>query len=458
MIHNDIQSGLLEITNNLKIPTTTGENVGVIMVGSLPFIHNFNLPGTSGKNLFIGLGAGNFTLLGSTSTDGSFNIALGQGALSSLTVGNTNIAIGVYSLASVTAGVGNIGIGYSTLVDNITGNYNLAIGTRALEVNTANENTAIGNLCLSKNTTGSYNVGIGFDILTANVSGSNNVGIGVSVLESNTESDNTAIGYWAMLSNIDGHHNTAIGKYALRDQTTGQGNTSIGYASRVHATSGDFNTSIGYQAGHWNLVGNDNVFIGNNAGYYETGSNKLFIDNADRTDESTARKGALIYGVFNLTPANQVLTFNAKVGIGTTNPTANLVVGNVTTSSSPTYTVLQLAQSKARLSFTTNDADPSYGGYIRGDYTTSTLLTLGTRAAGVDTDVITLLGSNVGVGTTTPNANAILDITSTTKAFMPPRMTTTQIAAIPSPTEGMECYDLTLHKMSYYNGTIWAVV
>ena len=67
-------------------------------------------------------------------------------------------------------------------------------------------------------------------------------------------------------------------------------------------------------------------------------------------------------------------------------------------------------------------------------------------------------GDRVGIGVTNPNANAILDITSTTKAFMPPRMTTTQIAAIPSPTEGMECYDLTLHKMSYYNGTIWAVV
>ena len=55
-------------------------------------------------------------------------------------------------------------------------------------------------------------------------------------------------------------------------------------------------------------------------------------------------------------------------------------------------------------------------------------------------------GGNVGIGTTSP------------LSFFNVRMTTVQIAAIPSPTEGMECYDLSLHKMSYYNGTIWAVV
>jgi len=66
-----------------------------------------------------------------------------------------------------------------------------------------------------------------------------------------------------------------------------------------------------------------------------------------------------------------------------------------------------------------------------------------------------LPNGNVGIGTTTPNANAILDVTSTTKAFMPPRMTSTQKNAISSPTEGMAVWDLTTHTMSYYNGTAW---
>ena len=72
---------------------------------------------------------------------------------------------------------------------------------------------------------------------------------------------------------------------------------------------------------------------------------------------------------------------------------------------------------------------------------------------------LTVLGNgNVGIGTTSPNANALLDITSTTKAFMPPRATTTQIASVSTPTEGMVMFDITLHKLSYYNGTAWLVV
>ena len=63
---------------------------------------------------------------------------------------------------------------------------------------------------------------------------------------------------------------------------------------------------------------------------------------------------------------------------------------------------------------------------------------------------------NVGIGTT-PNANAILDVTSTTKAFMPPRMTTTQKNAIASPTAGMLVYDSTLNKLCLYT-TAWQTV
>jgi len=56
----------------------------------------------------------------------------------------------------------------------------------------------------------------------------------------------------------------------------------------------------------------------------------------------------------------------------------------------------------------------------------------------------------VSIGTATPNANAILDVSSTTKAFMPPRMTTTQRDAIPSPTAGMVIYNTTTNKLNVY--------
>lgn len=62
---------------------------------------------------------------------------------------------------------------------------------------------------------------------------------------------------------------------------------------------------------------------------------------------------------------------------------------------------------------------------------------------------------NVGIGVTSPNANAILDVTSTTKAFMPPRMTTAQKVAVASPSAGMVVYDTDMKGISFYNGTAW---
>ncbi len=54
-----------------------------------------------------------------------------------------------------------------------------------------------------------------------------------------------------------------------------------------------------------------------------------------------------------------------------------------------------------------------------------------------------------------PLASAQLEVASTTKGFLPPRMTTTQKNAIASPATGLQVYDTTLNQMSYYNGTTW---
>lgn len=56
-----------------------------------------------------------------------------------------------------------------------------------------------------------------------------------------------------------------------------------------------------------------------------------------------------------------------------------------------------------------------------------------------------------------PNANAIFDMSSTTKASLPwPRMTTAQRNAIPSPEEGMAVWNITTHGLSTFNGTVWS--
>jgi hypothetical protein len=51
--------------------------------------------------------------------------------------------------------------------------------------------------------------------------------------------------------------------------------------------------------------------------------------------------------------------------------------------------------------------------------------------------------------------SAILFANSTTKGFLPPRMTTTQRTAISSPAAGLVVYDTTDNEIDYYNGTAW---
>jgi hypothetical protein len=68
-----------------------------------------------------------------------------------------------------------------------------------------------------------------------------------------------------------------------------------------------------------------------------------------------------------------------------------------------------------------------------------------------------VLGINMpaSIGALSPNSSAQLDIQSTTKGVLFPRMTTVQKLAIGSPAAGLQVYDTTLNQMSYYNGTTW---
>ena len=65
--------------------------------------------------------------------------------------------------------------------------------------------------------------------------------------------------------------------------------------------------------------------------------------------------------------------------------------------------------------------------------------------------------SRVGIGTTSPNASAKLQLDSTTKGFLPPRMTTTQRNAIASPAAGLMIYNTTTAKLNVYT-TAWEAI
>ena len=62
--------------------------------------------------------------------------------------------------------------------------------------------------------------------------------------------------------------------------------------------------------------------------------------------------------------------------------------------------------------------------------------------------------NNVGIGTTTPNANAILEMQSTTQGVLVPRMTTIQRNAIAAPSEGLLVYDTDVNCFFFYESSV----
>ena len=59
---------------------------------------------------------------------------------------------------------------------------------------------------------------------------------------------------------------------------------------------------------------------------------------------------------------------------------------------------------------------------------------------------------------TSPDASAMLDVTSTTKGMLIPRMTTAERTAITSPATGLMIYDTDESAFWYYNGTAWTAI
>ena len=62
---------------------------------------------------------------------------------------------------------------------------------------------------------------------------------------------------------------------------------------------------------------------------------------------------------------------------------------------------------------------------------------------------------NIGIGTSSPDAKALLHLSSTTKGFLPPAMTTAQRNAMGSVPAGLMIYNTTANAIQFHNGTGW---
>jgi uncharacterized protein (TIGR02145 family) len=69
--------------------------------------------------------------------------------------------------------------------------------------------------------------------------------------------------------------------------------------------------------------------------------------------------------------------------------------------------------------------------------------------------VKTINSQSIGIGTNNPQSSAILDIQSTDKGLLVPRMSTTQRTAIQNPSTGLIIWNTTCKQLETFNGTVW---
>ena len=430
---NSVGSGNVAIGPTALLRNTSGSNN--IAIGNLTLSQNL----TGANNIAIGPQA-----LQNTTT--THNLGIGNNALTTNTSGVQNVAVGNYALNSNTTNGYSVAVGYASLYSNTAAN-NVAIGTQAGYTNTSGEvvavgykalflnsvglgNTAIGYQSIINNTSGSYNTAVGSLTMQSNTTGNQNSGFGQATLSSNTTgNDNTAIGMQSLYSNTTGGQNAGLGFYALRSNVTGSSNVAVGYMA-LRSNDASQNTAIGFQAGYSgvaNTSGTNNIFIGYNAtGVSATESNRTWIGNSSTT--STWLAGNALIGT--TTDAGYKLDVNGTAR----------VKGTGTTSATSAFTVQNSAGTE---NFRVQDDGVLF---VRGAAAIRTGTAGSTYYLDLGNIVVrngnALADSTISIGKlTTADASSICDLVSTTKGFLPPRMTLAQRVAISTPASGLIVFE-----------------
>ena len=311
---------LMELSTSGDVNVSTGAvyrlNGVVIAQGSAAYRNYFfgaagNLTATGSYNNAVGYGA-----LAALTT-GTGNNAGGYGALAALTTGSYNNAVGFGALTNLTTGSYNNAAGASVLNSLTTGSYNNAVGYGALAaLTTGSYNNAVGNDLLNSLTTGAYNNAVGFGALAdlgfAQTAGAFGVGINYTIAAVGT-TDFTLIG---AASNTVGVVFTATGV------GTGTG------TATPNATN--YNTAIGHNTGRGIIYGSNNTIIGANVTGLAAGlsSNIIIADGAGNQRINVDASGNVSVG--KLITAGLAVSTVTKTANYTTTARDGTVLGDAT--------------------------------------------------------------------------------------------------------------------------------
>ena len=397
-----------------------------------------------------------------------------------------NLFIGESAGISAGSGTGNTAVGEFALEDNVTGDFNTAFGKDVLRNNTAHHNSGIGSQALLSNTTGTSNLAIGASALYNNTIGDSSTVVGYQAgFTSATASRLVAAGTWALRNNTTGIDNTAVGHSSLYQNTTGQKNSALGKSALSGNTTGSFNTAVGNSA----FTGNSGQYVtalgylslaDNSSGDQNTGAGSGSLRNNTIGDNNT---GAGYSALYNSTSGNNasglgansaysIISSSGTTAVGShaliyTTGIYNTAVGYNTLSTASSTNTLSVAlgsESVNSYNFLASIAGIGYNTNVN-NFNINDATPIGANAR-VDEDNVMTLGSvsgvngasttvQVGIGTSDPHESALLEIKSSNKGVLLPRMNSSLRQSITSGPEGLMVYDTDTHSYWFYNGTVW---